>query len=223
MSDRPRVALVTGASGFIGSHVVESLLAHGWRVRCLVRKASVLRWIPTDDVTLINGDVRVAGEDLDRAVRNVSVVFHLAGLTSAANDVEYIASNVEGTRNVVDAMRRSAADALLVFASSLAAAGPAQRRPVNETDDPSPVSAYGRSKLTAERIVTSSGIEYMTIRPPAVTVHETRTFLPLSGWLTAGSSYVLRLKGSACPWCTSMILRRVLFAPLSQKAADCTT
>ena len=168
MTDRSKVALVTGASGFIGSHVVEALLAHGWRVRCLVRKASVLRWIPTDDVTLINGDVRVAGEDLDRAVRSVSVVFHLAGLTSAANDVEYVASNVEGTRNVVDAMRRSAADALLVFASSLSAAGPARRRPVNETDEPSPVSAYGRSKLTAERIVASSGLENLIIRPPAV-------------------------------------------------------
>lgn len=168
MTDRPKVALVTGASGFIGSHVVEALLARGWRVRCLVRKTSVLRWIPTDDVTLINGDVRLAGEDLDRAVRNVSVVFHLAGLTSAANDVEYVASNVEGTRNVVDAMRRSAADALLVFSSSLSAAGPARKRPLNETDEPSPVSAYGRSKLTAERIVTSSGLEHLIIRPPAV-------------------------------------------------------
>ncbi len=168
MTDRTKVALVTGASGFIGSHVVEALLAHGWRVRCLVRRASVLKWIPTDDVTLINGDIRVQDEDLDRAVRNVSVVFHLAGLTSAANDSEYIASNVEGTRNVVDAMRRSAPDALLAFASSLSAAGPARKRPLNETEEPSPVSAYGRSKLTAERIVASSGLGYLIIRPPAV-------------------------------------------------------
>jgi len=165
---RRRVALVTGASGFIGSHLVETLVPREWRVRCLVRKSSRLRWIPTDDVTLINGDIGSPGEDLERAVRSVSVVFHLAGLTSAARDEEYTAVNVEGTRNVVNAMRLAAPDALLVFCSSLAAAGPARRRPVNETDEPTPVSAYGRSKLTAERIVEESGLQYLIVRPPAV-------------------------------------------------------
>jgi dihydroflavonol-4-reductase len=163
-----RVALVTGATGFIGSHLVEALLARGWRVRCLVRKTSVLKWIPTDDVSLINGDVALGGEDLERAVRNVSVVFHLAGLTSAGDDSAYITVNVEGTRNVVTAMQKSARESLLVFCSSLAAAGPARGRPVNETDEPSPVSAYGRSKLTAERIVEESGLRYLIVRPPAV-------------------------------------------------------
>jgi nucleoside-diphosphate-sugar epimerase len=168
VSDRPRVALVTGATGFIGSHLVEALVAKGWRVRCLVRKSSVLRWVPTDDVTLITGDVRVPGEDLDRAVRNVSVVFHLAGVTSAANDTEYRASNVGGTRNIIDAMRRSAPDALFVFCSTLAAAGPASKRPLNETDSASPVSEYGRSKLAAEQVVSESGLDYLIVRPPAV-------------------------------------------------------
>ena len=83
MADRQRVALVTGASGFIGSHLVEVLLARSWRVRCLVRKASVIKWSPTDDVSLIDGDITRPGENLERAVSNVSVVFHLAGLTSA--------------------------------------------------------------------------------------------------------------------------------------------
>ena len=169
MPERSRVALVTGATGFIGSHLVEALLARGWRVRCLVRKASVLRWLPTDDVSLINGDVGVSGEDLERAVRNVSVVFHLAGLTSAVDESAYVAVNVEGTRNVAVAMQKSAPKALLVFCSSLAAGGPStSKRPVNETDEPSPVSAYGRSKLTAERIVAESGLEFLTVRPPAV-------------------------------------------------------
>lgn len=167
--ERARVALVTGATGFIGSHLAEALLARHWRVRCLVRKTSVLRWVPTDDVSLINGDVALPGEDLERAVKNVSVVFHLAGLTSATDDSAYITVNVEGTRNVVRAMQKSAPDALLVFCSSLAAAGPSSRkRPLNETDPPSPISAYGRSKLTAERIVEESGLPYLIVRPPAV-------------------------------------------------------
>jgi dihydroflavonol-4-reductase len=167
--ERPRVALVTGATGFIGSHLVEALVARGWRVRCLVRKSSVLKWIPTDDVTLINGDVAVPGEDLERAVRNVGVVFHLAGLTSATDDAAYTRINVEGTRNIAGAMRSAAPGALLVFCSSLAAAGPVKgKRPLNETDEPSPVSPYGHSKLAAERIVAESGLPNLTIRPPAV-------------------------------------------------------
>ena len=169
MTARRRVALVTGASGFIGSHLVEALLPRDWRVRCLVRKSSRLRWIPTDDVTLMNGAIEVPGEDLERAVRGVSVVFHLAGLTSAAHDEEYFRVNIEGTRNVAEAMKREAPEALLVFCSSLSAAGPArQRRPVNETDDPDPISAYGRSKLAAETIVRESGLDYLIVRPPAV-------------------------------------------------------
>jgi dihydroflavonol-4-reductase len=169
VAERAKVALVTGATGFIGSHLVETLVARGWRVRCLVRKSSVLRWIPTDDITLIDGDVALGGDDLDRAVRNVSVVFHLAGLTSATIDSAYWTVNVEGTRNVVHAMQRTAPRALLVFCSSLAAAGPSPgERPLNETDEPSPVSAYGRSKLLAERVVTESGFDYLIVRPPAV-------------------------------------------------------
>jgi len=129
----------------------------------------MLKWVPTDDVSLINGDVALPGEDLERAVKNVSVVFHLAGITSATNDSAYVTVNVEGTRNIVQAMQKSAPEAVLVFCSSLAAAGPSTRkRPLNETDEPSPVSAYGRSKLTAERIVEESGLKYLIVRPPAV-------------------------------------------------------
>lgn len=137
-------------------------------MRCLVRKSSVLRWLPIDDITLIEGDISTPGEELDRAVRGVGVVFHLAAVTSAANPDAYTNVNVEGTRHVVDAMRRAAPDALLVFCSSLSAAGPAMRRPVNETDEPSPLSGYGRSKLAAERIVETAGLQSLIIRPPAV-------------------------------------------------------
>lgn len=168
MAPRRRVALVTGASGFIGSHLVEALVPRDWRVRCLVRNTSMLKWLPTDDVTLINGEIEEPGENLDRAVKNVSVIFHLAGLTSAADDDSYASVNVEGTRNLVQAMQRSAPEALLVFCSSLSAAGPARRRPVNETDEPAPITAYGRSKLAAEQVVTGSGLDHLIVRPPAV-------------------------------------------------------
>jgi nucleoside-diphosphate-sugar epimerase len=134
-----------------------------------VRQSSVLKWLPVDDITLINGDVTAPDENLDRAVRNVSVVFHLAGLTSAVNDDSYTKVNVEGTRNVVTAMQRNAPGAQLIFSSSLAAAGPSPfSRALNETDAPNPVSPYGNSKLIAERIVEESGLRFAIVRPPAV-------------------------------------------------------
>ena len=169
MPERSRVALVTGATGFIGSHLVELLVEHGWRVRCLVRPSSIVKWLPIDDVTLINGDIARLDENLERAAKNVSAVFHLAGLTSAVDDSKYNAVNVEGTRNVVEVTRRGSPDAQFLYASSLAAAGPAQgRRPIYETDPPEPVSPYGNSKLTAERIVEESGLRHIIVRPPAV-------------------------------------------------------
>jgi len=196
MPERSRVALVTGASGFIGSHLVEALLAHNWRVRCLVRDSSVLRWIPTDDVTLINGDVTHAGENLERAVRGVSVVFHLAGVTSATDDSAYTTVNVEGTRNVVNAMQKAAPDSLLVFCSSLAAAGPATtKRPLNETDEPDPVSAYGRSKLTAERIVAESGVQHLIIRPPTVYGPRDRDILAVFRLVARGLALRVAVEG----------------------------
>jgi nucleoside-diphosphate-sugar epimerase len=125
--------------------------------------------MPVDDVSLINGDVARLDEDLERAVKNVSVVFHLAGLTSAVDDSRYNAINVEGTRNVIEAMRRGAPTARLLLASSLAAAGPSSgKRPLYETDQASPVSPYGKSKLAAEKIVEESGRAYIIVRPPAV-------------------------------------------------------
>jgi nucleoside-diphosphate-sugar epimerase len=125
--------------------------------------------MPVDDVTLINGDVTTADENLERAVRNVSAVFHLAGVTSAIDDNAYNRVNVEGTRNVVRAMQEHAPNALLLFASSLAAAGPARgRHPLYEDDEAAPVSPYGRSKLGAERIVEESNLQHSIVRPPAV-------------------------------------------------------
>jgi nucleoside-diphosphate-sugar epimerase len=124
-------------------------------------------------------------------VKNVSVIFHLAGLTSAADDEAYAAVNVEGTRNLVQAMQRSAPGALLVFCSSLSAAGPARRRPVNETDDPAPITAYGRSKLAAEQVVTESGLDHLVVRPPAV--YGPRDFDILAAFRLAKHGLALRV------------------------------
>lgn len=167
------MALVTGATGFVGSHLVEVLLSRGWRVRCLTRRTSDLRWLPVDRVELVAGDVGAgspaAQAALRDAVRGASTVFHLAAVTSAARDEAYERVNVGGTRRLAEAIAAAAPDALLVFCSSLAAAGPARLgRPLREDDEPAPATAYGRSKLAAERALAASGVRHVVVRPPTV-------------------------------------------------------
>lgn len=164
-------SLVTGASGFIGRRLAAELARRGDEVACLVRRTSrtaPLRGLP---VELVVGDVGDPASLLP-AVAGRNRVFHLAGLIQAAGDAPFEAANVRGTRNLVEACLRSAPDLRrFVFVSSIAAAGPSgPDRPLTEADAPHPVSAYGRSKLAAERIVRDAGtrLPATVVRPPNV-------------------------------------------------------
>ena len=156
--------MVTGASGFVGGHLIEALLGDGWRVRALVRPSSRLRWIPTERVELAT-----RGLDDPAAYTGVDVVFHLAAVTAAVDTAEYARVNVDGTRQVLDAMRTAAPDAFMVFCSSQAAAGPSLNgRPATEVGPPAPIGPYGASKLAAERLLAASDCRHVVVRPPAV-------------------------------------------------------
>ena len=163
--------LVTGATGFIGSHLVEELLKGGHRVTCLVRKTSNLQWINGLNVRLIYGDCTIK-ESLLNAVADFDYIFHLAGLTKAANERDFFSANALGTENLVSAVIEKNPDTKrFVYLSSLAAAGPScDGTPAKEAGEPKPVSAYGRSKLEGERIVMrhKNTIPVTVIRPPAV-------------------------------------------------------
>lgn len=165
-----RVALVTGGTGFIGSHLVADLLASGWTVRCLVRPTSNLRWLDGQSIQPVTGDLTSPDSAaLRAALKDVSVVFHLGGTTASASEEGYARVNVGGTRNVVDAMTAASPEALLVLGSSISAAGPVKgRHTLNETDTPRPISIYGKSKLAAEQLVEKSGLKYAVVRPPPV-------------------------------------------------------
>ena len=138
--------LITGGTGFIGSHLAEFLIKNGYSVTCLVRDPRALRWLDGLDIDVAVGDCSQL-ETLTNAVKDVSIVVHAAGLTKARRSREYHEANHIGTRNMLEACSRYNPDIeKFILISSLAAAGPARDgKPVKESDLPHPISDYGRS------------------------------------------------------------------------------
>jgi nucleoside-diphosphate-sugar epimerase len=168
-SSNGKRVLVTGASGFVGSHVCDRLVETGWQVRCLVRATSSRRWLEHLPVEYALGDVS-SESNLDEACRGCDAVVHAAGVTNAVRKEDYFEINARGTERLWRAAERSGVKRFLLV-SSLAAAGPSRTAtPQDETAEPHPVSAYGRSKLGAEQIVLGStgSLEPVVVRPPAV-------------------------------------------------------
>jgi dihydroflavonol-4-reductase len=192
---------VTGASGFIGSHLVDRLLADGARVRCLVRASSRMRWHDAERVDVVRVDFEDEGS-LSAAVEGCQAVFHVAGANRVGNAAAYRRANEDVTRRLVRACRRSgAADDRFVLVSSLAAAGPsAPGRPRTEDDPPAPVSPYGRSKLAAEtalRDEAADALSWTIVRPSAVYGPRDEDFLKLLRMARAG--WVARAGGPPQP------------------------
>ena len=167
------IAVVTGSSGFIGSHLVDALLARGATVRALVRAES-----PT-----VGRDPRVTPftADLldDRSVRECGVwndathVFHVGGVTKRRTLAQFRDGNVVPTANILAALAaRDRPVRRFVLVSSQTAAGPAASadQPVREDDAPQPVEAYGRSKLEAEQATHryTASVPITILRPSAV-------------------------------------------------------
>jgi len=168
--------LVTGANGFIGSHLTEHLVGLGHPVRCLARKTSNLKYLDGLPVDLAYGDLTTADawppSRWRKLLDGVRAVFHLAGATTAVDERGFRRGNVLTTRHLLDGCLRHAPRLeRLVTVSSLAAAGPARNgQPVDEQTPPAPLSAYGRSKLAAEREVAAAGdrLPVTILRPPPV-------------------------------------------------------
>jgi nucleoside-diphosphate-sugar epimerase len=157
--------LVTGATGFIGSHLVETLCAAGEPVRCLVRPRRRPRALPPG-VAIAEGDL-ASGAGVEDALRGVDTVFHLARVTKALASRDYYAGNARATETLARAAR--AHGPRFVHVSSLAAVGPSTGgRPVAEDDHPRPLTHYGKSKLEAECVVRATLPDAVIVRPPVV-------------------------------------------------------
>ena len=160
-------ALVTGATGFVGSHLAEALRQQGDDVTALARSTRKAEPLTAQGVNVIPGDLHHLAA-LQQAVEGQNVVYHVAGLTAARNEAEFLSANRDGTENVVAAMERAGVSRLILV-SSLAAAGPAPRGVPLSGDEPArPVTAYGRSKLAAEQAIRRSGLAWSIVRPPIV-------------------------------------------------------
>jgi 2-alkyl-3-oxoalkanoate reductase len=163
--------LVTGGSGFLGSHVAEQLAAAGHTVRALVRKSSNRKFLSTlAGVELAEGTVEDR-KSVDEAMKGVDAVVHSAGLVKARDESEFFACNTQGTANLLDAAIEHAPELKrFVHVSSLEACGPSfDQRPV-PCDQQRPVTAYGRSKLAAEKECVSrkDKLPVVILRPAAI-------------------------------------------------------
>jgi nucleoside-diphosphate-sugar epimerase len=170
--------LVTGATGFVGSHVVDRLLAAGKPVRAIVRPTSNLRWLEGKPVERVVADLRDPSS-LRQAVEGTTAVLHFGADIKAASAQAFLRSNADGTQRLAEAFASAApadGSGLFLYCSSTAAGGPAppeDRRPfrhVREDDPPGPVSAYGVSKLEGERRLASldGRARVVVFRPPPV-------------------------------------------------------
>ncbi|MDR0956503.1 MAG: SDR family NAD(P)-dependent oxidoreductase [Endomicrobium sp.] len=164
--------LVTGASGFVGSHIVETLLEENYHVICVVRKMSNLRWIKNLPIDYRYGDLNNI-EFLEEIVKDVDAVVHCAGVLRATSKEEYFKVNVENTRNLCLAiLNNNRKLQKFIFISSQAAMGPSNTKNFKKINDiETPISDYGLSKFIAEseiRKLFLGKIPYTILRPAVI-------------------------------------------------------
>ncbi len=150
------IAVVTGGTGFVGSHLVDLLLNKGFEVRCITRKSSNLRWLKNKEVEIY--DCGLFDKDkLKDVIKGANYLFHVAGVVRSKTKEGFFKGNVDTTKNLLEVTAEVNPDIeKIVIVSSLTACGPSpDGKPVTEETEPRPITTYGRSKLEEEKVAKS--------------------------------------------------------------------
>lgn len=164
--------LVTGATGFIGSHLVDALVEKGYQVRCLVRETRNVMRLKNISAELIYGDINEL-ESLEKALDGIDVVYHLAGVLGQIGipDKVYWQVHVQGTKNILEASQKHNIKKF-IYCSTAGVTGPAAHLPQDESLPYNPSNIYEVTKAEAEKSVLQyhreNGLPVIVIRPEFV-------------------------------------------------------
>jgi nucleoside-diphosphate-sugar epimerase len=163
--------LVTGATGFIGSHLTELLIKNGHQLRCPIRKTSNLKWLKDLPIEYTYCDL-INNVDIYQSVKDVDYIYHVAGITKARTKEEYFLGNHIATKNLLHAVKEvNPKLKRFIQVSSGAAVGPSSGRiAVTEETSFHPITTYGLSKMEAEKecLKMMDTLPITIVRPPAV-------------------------------------------------------
>jgi len=168
--------LVTGASGFIGSFIVEEALKRGFETWAAIRRSSSREWLQDERIRFIELNLSSKAQLVDQLRdQDFDFVVHAAGVTKCLNKADFHRINTEGTKNLVEALLEVGMPLKrFVFVSSLSIFGAIKEEQpyeeIRESDTPQPNTEYGRSKLAAEHYLESLGarLPYIILRPTGV-------------------------------------------------------
>lgn len=166
-----KISVVTGANGFVGSHMVDYLLEQGHHVKCIVRKTSNLRWLKGKKVEIIDCGLFDKNQ-LKSVLKQVDFLFHIAGVVKSKKKEGYFKGNVETTKNLLEVVSEVNPNiSRIIITSSLTACGPSlNNKPCTEDMQSHPITTYGKSKLEQERAAKAymNRLPITIVRPPAI-------------------------------------------------------
>ena len=149
-------AVVTGASGFVGSHLVDYLVEKNYKVRCIVRKTSSLKWLKGKDVEIHICEL-TDKEGLRKIFDGADYIYHVAGVVKSKKPEGYFKGNVDTTRTLLEAALefKDNIKRFLVVSSQTSSGPSPLNNPLTEEDPCKPITTYGRSKLAQEELAKS--------------------------------------------------------------------
>jgi nucleoside-diphosphate-sugar epimerase len=166
-----KIAVVTGANGFVGSHLVDLLLKKDLIVRCITRKTSDMRWLKDKPIEIFDGGL-FDKENLRMAFKDASFIYHVAGVVKAKTSEGYFNGNVEATRTMLEVVLESPAtiEKFLIVGSQTVTGPSYDDKPVNEETECKPLTTYARSKKKQEEVALSYSdkLPITICRAPAV-------------------------------------------------------